>query len=60
LQYHKGPPEHDWIFTRLYIAKLYPGWTLVFIDSLSEDQVLQILAYEDGLVRWQKGKKGRK
>jgi hypothetical protein len=52
LQYGTGPADLEWVYTRQRIARIFPGWTLEYIDSLSEEDVIQIFGYEEGENRW--------
>ncbi|QPC82116.1 hypothetical protein G4Y79_20900 [Phototrophicus methaneseepsis] len=47
------PPELRWRFTRQHIAELRPGWTLDYIDRLSQADILDVLAFKKGQAKAQ-------
>lgn len=37
-------PQQQWAFTKVRIAEYFPGWTLDYIESLSQDDLQAIFA----------------
>lgn len=48
---HEQAPlgEYDWRYTRQLVARWRPGWTMEYIDSLSQLEVTDLFAVETAI-----------